>query len=1363
MTDSPPYSPSEPTFSAGLARLARATIVLWAALVAVRLLAFPDGGVGPNSIRIAASLVIGAGFVVLLSLPAWQQPRRLLPVLGFASFIALAGAWGTIAKGGVFSLWTWPLMTLFGSYTLAATWQLWPAQRRHVQVLGALGVLLALGALGTRQLTHLPVGNSEAYQHLISSFMSSLAVYAVAAVCLHGLSVPRLRERTQRAALGVFLVSVAVTIAATQLATLGFSASFNTGALSGQVVALTLLLVGVFALAGRVRYEPTVLLVTLGLIGGTLLSLWGLGSLVLPLLTFLGVGLALWPRRWWPLQALALTGLAAGLLAVPGLAAPFATMYGLSALGVFAFMRHWVTHCGLFAAADTDSASVGAAAAAPSPAEAVRLNRWSLGVGLATVLAVLVGGGLALQQRSHNLAQNAEEAMVLMAEQIQRRIGRAETAAQVMVQDIREHVGSQPQALSEQAFKPMADPLSRLVGPGVQVQWAPKGVITNIYAPGGDLGALDLDLLNDPRRREVWAPIQAQGKPVWSAPFVLVEGGIGMSYTVPVFATDGGFLGFAMLLLKLPQALLPDFEHSGRTALHSVALGLQPDGLMTIWQRIADRIEGPSDLVESVSDARSESTSEALSALRMALVGAPGVAGQWQTHAAPQSPARLWLEVRASAPQNLASGLLLLQVAVGLGLLAGLLTGQVVQAQVRRQVERQSDRELTRLQAVLGESVLSMQLFSPAGQVVWYNRAALAVLHFTPDQIQGFNLWDSPMMQVPQHRAALQRTLQTGESCQFAYQGSGRFAQSLDVVVNVSRLELGGQTLILLQARDMRELHARERDLARAHTRALAARDEVQDLYDNAPCGYHSIDPQGRVLRMNQTELAWLQRSAEEVIGRPITDFMTPASVVHFAQHLPELLAGKLRQDVEFELVRADGSTFEVAINAVMMKDAADQPIMTRSTVFDITELKARERALERARDAANAANQAKSQFLSTISHEIRTPLNWLMGMLQILAYRDDLPRSAIEQVSKANKGAEVLLAVLNDMLDYSGLSSGKQAIRPAPMDLTDSLMYIRMSGEEMVMAEHVTLMVEVDPALNKKVMADDLRLRQILLNLVSNAVKFTEQGQVRLSARVLALTPEQMRVQIVVADSGIGMSQETLAKLFTPFMQADMTDTRRHGGTGLGLAISKSLLDAMGGQVAVESELGVGTTFTIDLTLPLAPEETSPATVQPSHKPAHIRPPEKLNLAGELTGQLQGLRVLVVDDKKTNVLVAESMLESMGAQVTGCLGAQIALEQLQDPAQAFDMVLMDLQMPTLDGLEATRLIRQHPDPRVRDVLVLAMTGRLLEDEREQARQAGMNGFISKPLLWRNLLSEIQRVIVERDAGELASARLASG
>lgn len=196
---------------------------------------------------------------------------------------------------------------------------------------------------------------------------------------------------------------------------------------------------------------------------------------------------------------------------------------------------------------------------------------------------------------------------------------------------------------------------------------------------------------------------------------------------------------------------------------------------------------------------------------------------------------------------------------------------------------------------------------------------------------------------------------------------------------------------------------------------------------------------------------------------------------------------------------------------------------------------------------------------------------------------------------------------------------------------------------------------------------------------------------------------------------------------------------------------------------MAVESELGVGTTFTIDLTLPLAPEETSPATVQPSHKPAHIRPPEKLNLAGELTGQLQGLRVLVVDDKKTNVLVAESMLESMGAQVTGCLGARIALEQLQDPAQAFDMVLMDLQMPTLDGLEATRLIRQHPDPRVRDVLVLAMTGRLLEDEREQARQAGMNGFISKPLLWRNLLSEIQRVIVERDAGELASARLASG
>lgn len=1445
MTQAPPSSPSEiaglfdlkqpnePAFSAGLARLARATIVFWAALLALRLSAFADAGVGSSSITLLVQMSLGVGLLVLLSLPAWQQPRRLFALLGFASVLTLPGTWSHAATGGVFTLWNWPLMTLLWAYTLAAAWQLWPGQRRRVQVLGAL---LALAALSARLLAHLPGGDEVAYQFLIRSFTSSLAVYAVAAVCLHGLGKPGLRERTQRAALGVLVVSVALTLGLSQLVTLGLSGRFDAGALSAQLVAFSLVLLVGLALTRQARVDSFLVLLVVGLVPIWLVVMWRLGAIELPLLTMLGVGLALLPRRWWALQALALAVLAGALLAAPGLGAPFATMFGLSALVVFALMRHWVMHGGLLAAADSDPTS-GAPNGAPSSAEVLRLNRWSLGVGLATVLGVLALGGLVLQQRAHMLAQDDQEAMVLMTEQIQRRMYRAEVATQVMAQDIRDHVGSQPHALSEQVFKSMAEPLSRLVGPGVDVAWAPKGVITNVYANDGNLAALGLDLLNDPRRRDQFAPIRAQGKPVWTAPFVLVEGAMGMGYYLPLFATDGSFLGFVRLLLRLPQALLPDFEHPGRKALHSVALGLQPEALTTIWQSIDGQIEAPSGFGKAVSEAVSQPKSETVWTRRMALVGEPGGAGQWRAEAAPQMPARLWLEVRALAPQSLAPGLLLLQVALGLGLLAGLLTEQVLQARVRRQTQRQTNEELGRLQAVLGQSMQAMLLFNRAGRVVWHNQASLTVLAFAPERLQSFSLWNTPMMQVPQHQAALQRTLQTGQSCQFAYQGLGHAGQTLDVVVNFSRLELG-ETLVLLQAQDMYEVHARERDLEQANTRAqqalaeaqaartqaLAARDEVQDLYDNAPCGYHSLDPHGRVLRINQTELAWLQRRAEEVIGRSITDFMTPASVARFPALQSDLLAGQVRQNVEFELVRADGSIFEVAINAVMMKDAAGQPTVSSSTVFDITEPKAREYALMRARDAANAGNEAKTQFLSTISHEIRTPLNWLMGMLQILAFRDDLPKSAADEVNTAKEGAQVLLAVLNDVLDYSGLSSGKQPIKPAPMRITDSLMYIRMLGKKMPLAEHVTLLVEADPTLNKKVLADDLRLRQILLNLVSNAVKFTEQGQVRLSARVVALTESQMGVQIVVEDSGIGMSQETLAKLFTPFTQADMSDTRRHGGTGLGLAISKGLIDAMGGQVAVKSQLGVGTTFTIDLTLPLAPEEIRPPKIQatqkpdmamlqadqdeqarkkrflietaarakalvqavaseaaaskpvpadvlpeakPEAKPASVPKPPDLARAPkldalrppqDLPGQLQGLRVLVVDDDPSNVRVGEIMLTSLGAQVTACLGAQLGLQQLQDPEQSFELVLMDLQMPTLDGLEATRLIRQHPDPRVRDVLVLAMTGRLMNNERELARQAGMNGFISKPLLWGNLLSEIQQALAERDARARASS-----
>ncbi|MFM8443708.1 MAG: response regulator [Methylococcus sp.] len=483
--------------------------------------------------------------------------------------------------------------------------------------------------------------------------------------------------------------------------------------------------------------------------------------------------------------------------------------------------------------------------------------------------------------------------------------------------------------------------------------------------------------------------------------------------------------------------------------------------------------------------------------------------------------------------------------------------------------------------------------------------------------------------------------------------------------------------------------------------------------------GVLATDRDTLITLMNRTAARLTGWEPEEAIGKPLEEVLLiaeDAPETDWHLRLIETLSGNFSPEEDnlcAWLTRRNGQTFPVEFSLAPIHDAAGLIAGMVVSLQDVTKRRqAEEKLLEAklAAEVANRANRAKSQFLANMSHELRTPLNAVMGLAQVLEM-GDLQDEQRDMVRHIHQGGLKLLNQINDLLDFVELEANQVEIAHRRFELNEVIDPATRQLVDLARNKGLALGIETH-GVEGVWLGDPARLSQVLGILINNAIKFTDTGRI-----TVTVSGKPKGLHFDIRDTGSGIPAELAERLFQPFTQADSSNTRRHGGSGLGLAISKQLVERMQGQIGLASTPGVGSRFWFDVPLDRPPHEAPPTPDQPD------------KAAGQ---RLAGLHVLVVDDSSVNRYLAQQILKREGAKSTLAQDGQQALERLQATADPFDAVLMDIQMPVMDGLEATRALRN--DPRTRALPVIALTASVMEEDRKEAMAAGMNAFLTKPL-----------------------------
>ncbi|MBK6939070.1 MAG: CHASE domain-containing protein [Planctomycetes bacterium] len=562
--------------------------------------------------------------------------------------------------------------------------------------------------------------------------------------------------------------------------------------------------------------------------------------------------------------------------------------------------------------------------------------------------------------------------------------------------------------------------------------------------------------------------------------------------------------------------------------------------------------------------------------------------------------------------------------------------------------------------------------------------------------------------------------------------------------VKASRWVLAGLTLAGLVVAGLVGLLFRSREGAVAKARALATAmtaelrslagvsasqaAELSAMADLARVGAWTYDVDSGVLHWS-SQVKAIHDVAEDWVPsfESAIAFYPGAAAQEIRVAVERAIAHREDFDLELPFVTArDRSIWVRAIGRPIVD--GDRVVRVAGAFQDITEQRSVRTALQLAKDTAEAATRSKSEFLAMMSHEIRTPLNGVIGVTSLLM-ESKLDAAQLDLVRTVHESGAALLVILNDVLDFSKIEAGRLELEHVPFDLHRVVDDARRLFAGRAQEKRIGLKSTVRAEVPERVVGDPGRLRQVLLNLVGNAVKFTERGSVEIALTTFEASGRKHGVRFEIVDTGPGMTTETMSRLFQPFTQASAAVTRAFGGTGLGLAIAKRLVESMGGSITCDSQAGFGSTFRVELVFDAADTKSTATKLEAVASPAGDRP-------------ALGLRVLLAEDNPINQKVARRMLDRLGCEVQVAENGQVAVELF---AQGdYDVVLMDWHMPVLDGIEATKRIRAME--RARHVPIIALTANAMPGDIDTCRLAGMDEFVAKPVTMERMQAVLAAV-----------------
>ena len=558
-------------------------------------------------------------------------------------------------------------------------------------------------------------------------------------------------------------------------------------------------------------------------------------------------------------------------------------------------------------------------------------------------------------------------------------------------------------------------------------------------------------------------------------------------------------------------------------------------------------------------------------------------------------------------------------------------------------------------------------------------------------------------------------------------------SQELWLAAALSVLMLGGVAWVAILRRRLRLHTGTIREWLR---REAALRKQYSDLFENSTDAIYTHDLELSITSFNRAAELLTGYNRDEILAKKITDLLTPESAQRATEMLCRKLNGHEPTTYEVELVAKDGHRIPVEVSTSLIEEEG-RIAGIQGAARDISERKRTEEEWRQAKEVAEAASRAKSEFLANVSHEIRTPLNGVIGMTQLLLETRPTEEQR-EYLAAIEASAASLLRVIEDILDFSKIEARKLDLEAVEFSLHDTLRDAVKSLAFQAQQKGLELRLEVPPGLPALFQGDPARLRQVILNLLGNAIKFTDHGVVVLSVEKQSENLDEFSFHFSVRDTGIGVPPEKQQAVFEPFVQADGSYSRRFSGTGLGLAICSKLVGMMDGRIWLESEVNKGSTFHFTAgfrRLPPRLENALPSDFQ------HLRRTELLPVRPAPAPNGRSLRILLVEDNEVNRIMVSRTLEKNGHRVVAASdGGQAVATVRRSRCGAFDLILLDVQMPGMDGFETTAAIRAHELLSGGRVPIIALTACAMPGDRELRLAAGMDGYLAKPLQNQQLL-----------------------